>query len=103
MNVEDISTVRSLLSKAQNIVVVPHKNPDGDAIGSCLGLYHFLKQKGLQVQVVTPNDYPRFLKWMPGNDTILNFEKENSQAVEALQKADLIFTLDFNHFSRQAS
>lgn len=100
MNVEDISTVRSLLSKAQNIVVVPHKNPDGDAIGSCLGLYHFLKQKGLQVQVVTPNDYPRFLKWMPGNDTILNFEKENSQAVEALQKADLIFTLDFNHFSR---
>ena len=100
MNLEDISTVRSLLSKAQNIVVVPHKNPDGDAIGSCLGLYHFLKQKGLRVQVIAPNDYPRFLKWMPGNDAIMNFEKENSQSIEALQKADLIFTLDFNHFSR---
>ncbi|UJH69239.1 DHH family phosphoesterase [Allomuricauda sp. SCSIO 65647] len=100
MNEADISTVRSLLSKALNIVIVPHKNPDGDAIGSSLGLFHFLKQKEFNVKVIVPNDYPKFLKWMPGNDEILNFEKENAQAVTALEKADLIFTLDFNDFSR---
>ncbi len=100
MNEADISTVRSLLSKAHNIVIVPHKNPDGDAIGASLGLFHFLILKELKVKVIVPNDYPKFLKWMPGNDEILNFEKENAQAIAALEKADLIFTLDFNDFSR---
>ncbi len=100
MNSTDVAKVRELLSQSNHIVIVPHKNPDGDAIGSTLGLHFFLKQLGKQSQVIVPNDYPKFLKWMPGNENILNFERQNSQALEHLRKADLIFTLDFNHLSR---
>ncbi|MEX0315823.1 MAG: bifunctional oligoribonuclease/PAP phosphatase NrnA [Allomuricauda sp.] len=100
MNLEDIATVKSILSQPQKIVIIPHKNPDGDAIGSCLGLYSFLKSKNQNVSVIAPNDYPKFLKWMPNSEGVLNFERENSQAKKLLQEATLIFTLDFNDLSR---
>ncbi len=100
MNSADVAKVRELLSKYNNIIIVPHKNPDGDAIGSALGLFHFLKALGKSSQIIVPNDYPKFLKWIPGNETILNFERQNSQSIEFLEKADLIFTLDFNQLSR---
>ncbi|MBR9854981.1 MAG: bifunctional oligoribonuclease/PAP phosphatase NrnA, partial [Algicola sp.] len=100
MNSADITTVKSILSQPQNIVIVPHRNPDGDAMGSCLGLSGFLRAKGHTVQVVAPNDYPKFLKWMPGNDDVINFERENPKAKEAIDNASVIFTLDFNDLSR---
>ncbi len=100
MNLEDIATVKSILSKPQKIVIIPHKNPDGDAMGSCLGLCAFLRSKNQKASVITPNDYPKFLKWMPHSQEVLNFEKENSQAKKLLQDATVIFTLDFNDFSR---
>ncbi|TFG76675.1 MAG: bifunctional oligoribonuclease/PAP phosphatase NrnA [Flavobacteriales bacterium] len=100
MNFEEIKAVRELLSSPQKIVIVPHKNPDGDAIGSSLALCFYLNGKGHSAAVVVPNDYPKFLKWLPGNDEVLNFEKQNSQAKEKLEEANLIFTLDFNHLGR---
>ncbi|WP_190809258.1 bifunctional oligoribonuclease/PAP phosphatase NrnA [Flagellimonas sp. S3867] len=100
MNLEDITTVKSILSQPQKIVIIPHKNPDGDAIGSCLGLYAFLKSLNQEVVVIAPNDYPKFLKWMPKNETILNFERENSQSKKWLEEATVVFTLDFNDLSR---
>lgn len=100
MNLEAIEAVKKLLSTPQKIVIVPHKNPDGDAIGSTLGLWHYLRNMGQDATIVSPNDYPKFLKWMPGNERILNFEKENSQAKDAIHQASLIFTLDFNHLGR---
>ncbi|MGB6152399.1 MAG: bifunctional oligoribonuclease/PAP phosphatase NrnA [Pricia sp.] len=100
MNFEDILAVKELLSVPQKIVIVPHKNPDGDAIGSTLALWHYLQNRGQDATVVVPNDYPKFLKWMAGNDEILNFEKQNSQAKSAIEAATLIFTLDFNHLGR---
>ncbi|MEZ4809130.1 MAG: bifunctional oligoribonuclease/PAP phosphatase NrnA [Allomuricauda sp.] len=100
MNLADITTVKSILSQPQNVVIVPHKNPDGDAIGACLALYGFLKGKGQNATVIVPNDYPKFLKWMPHNDVVLNFERENQQAQSALDRATVVFTLDFNDLSR---
>ena len=100
MNLEDVKAAKELLSKLQNIVIIPHKNPDGDAIGSTLGLCHYLNDLGHKATVISPNDYPRFLKWMPGNETILNFEKDRAASLELIQEASLIFTLDFNHLSR---
>ncbi|MEE9364910.1 MAG: DHH family phosphoesterase [Cellulophaga sp.] len=100
MNLEDIKAVKALLSTPQRIVIVPHKNPDGDAIGSTLGLYHYLKITGQDVVVIAPNDYPKFLKWIPGNETILNFEKQHNQSTDFIKKATVIFTLDFNHMGR---
>jgi len=100
MNSADIATIQSLLATPQNIVIIPHKNPDGDAIGSTLGLAKFLETLGQQPKVIVPNDYPKFLKWIPGNEEILNFERENSQSKKHIEEATIIFTLDFNHLSR---
>ena len=100
MNLEAIKAVKQLLSEPQKIVIVPHKNPDGDAIGSTLALWHYLKNRGQEATIISPNDYPKFLKWMPGNEHILNFERENTQAKNKIESATLIFTLDFNHLGR---
>ncbi|WP_318342650.1 DHH family phosphoesterase [Flagellimonas baculiformis] len=100
MNSADITTVKSILSQPQKIVIVPHKNPDGDAMGSCLALYGFLKGMGHTTHVIAPNDYPKFLKWMPGNETVINYEWETQRAQRLLDESSLIFTLDFNDLSR---
>ncbi|MCF4101362.1 bifunctional oligoribonuclease/PAP phosphatase NrnA [Gillisia sp. M10.2A] len=97
---QSILEITSALSRANNIVIVPHKGPDGDAIGSCLGLYHFLKEKGHTVNVIAPNDYPDFLKWLPGQEDILIYEKDVENCKELINSADIIFTLDFNSLSR---
>lgn len=100
MKLAHVEAVKKLLATPQKIVIVPHKNPDGDAIGSTLGLWHYLTNMGQEAVIISPNDYPKFLKWMPGNEHILNFEKENSQARKAIEEATIIFTLDFNHLGR---
>ncbi|AYN68501.1 bifunctional oligoribonuclease/PAP phosphatase NrnA [Euzebyella marina] len=100
MNSETINAVKELLSRPQKIVIVPHKNPDGDAIGSALALWHYLTGIGQETSVIVPNDYPKFLKWMPGCGSIINFERENTQAKEKIDGSTLIFTLDFNHLGR---
>jgi len=100
MNKNDIAKVKSLLSTPKSIVIVPHKNPDGDAIGSTLALRKYLDIKGHTATVVSPNEYPHFLKWMPGQEDVVVYSAFAKAAKEKIQQADLIFTLDFNHFSR---
>lgn len=100
MNSEEIQLVKDILSIPKKIVIVPHKNPDGDAVGSVLALWHYLQGKGHQASVIAPNDFPRFLKWMPGVEEMLIFEKEQDRSMELIAEADLIFTLDFNELSR---
>ncbi|MCC1485167.1 DHH family phosphoesterase [Winogradskyella immobilis] len=100
MTTADILDIKSLLSSPKNIVIIPHKNPDGDAIGSTLGLYHYLKHYKHNALVIAPNDYPDFLKWMPGESSILKFESQRSESEKHLKNADLIFTLDFNALHR---
>ncbi len=95
-----ILEITAELVNAKNIVIVPHKGPDGDAIGSSLGLFHFLRDKGHNVQVIAPNDYPHFLKWLPGNEEVMIYETETEKADELISNAEIIFTLDFNHLSR---
>lgn len=92
--------LKKLLSQPQHIVIVTHWSPDGDAIGSSLGLYNYLKKKKQKATVITPNDYPQFLHWMPGNASILDFTKEEEKARKVIAKATLIFCLDFNDLSR---
>ena len=100
MNKQDIASIQQLLSTKKKIVIVPHKNPDGDAIGSTLGLYHYLIKGHHQVNVITSNDYPSFLKWIPGNDTILKHDSQTKACNDLINDADIIFTLDFNAFHR---
>ncbi|WP_179008385.1 DHH family phosphoesterase [Winogradskyella forsetii] len=100
MNTTQISEIKALLSTPKNIVIVPHRNPDGDAMGSTLGLYHYLKKLNHNATVIAPNDYPDFLKWLPGDDTVLKYETQLEEGNALLEKADLIFTLDFNAYHR---
>lgn len=100
MKKEDIAAIKNLLSSPKNIVIIPHKNPDGDAIGSTLGLLHYLKLQNHNAVVVSPNDYPDFLKWIPGEASILKFESQQTECKKLISEADIMFTLDFNAFHR---
>ena len=97
---KEISEINNLLIPKNNVVIVTHQNPDGDAIGSSLGLKHYLKTKGIEAIVITPNDFPKFLKWMPEAKKIVIGEYKRKVAGEAIYNADVIFCLDFNSPSR---
>ena len=100
MSVEELNKLKELLAEPKKIVITTHRGPDGDAMGSSLGLYNYLIQKGHQVQVITPNDYPSFLNWMKGNNHVIQFVKEPEAAERITLEADIIFCLDFNTLSR---
>ncbi|WP_452602523.1 DHH family phosphoesterase [Pontimicrobium sp. MEBiC06410] len=100
MNSQDILEIKELLASPKKIVVIPHKNPDGDAIGSTLGLLHYLLKLNHKAVVIAPNDFPDFLKWIPKQDTILKYETQQTECDELINDADIMFTLDFNAFHR---
>lgn len=89
-----------LLKIPSNIIITTHQKPDGDAMGSSLGLLHFLKQLGHTVTVISPTNWSGFLNWMPGCDTVINFEKNKEKSIEIIQSANFIFCLDFNVLHR---
>ncbi len=98
-----IDEIRNLLnSGSKNVVITTHQSPDGDAIGSSLALSMFLKKSGHQTQVITPDDYPEFLHWMPENDTVLQYIHYKKKCNEIVEKSDVIFCLDFNSIDRLA-
>ena len=96
----NVDHVERWLEKADKIVIVSHVSPDGDAIGSSLGLYHFLALHGKTVHVVVPNAFPDFLKWMPGAKDILQYNRYKDFADKLLAEADVICVLDLNALSR---
>ena len=95
-NTSDLQRVKQKLSKPCKIAIVTHYKPDGDAMGSSLALYDFLKEMGHYVTVVAPSDYPDFLKWLPGENAVVNFESQSMPAQQVMNEAELIFILDFN-------
>jgi phosphoesterase RecJ-like protein len=101
--IKNVQRLKVLLSSTKKIVITTHKGPDGDAIGSSLGLFHLLKQLGHEVQVITPNEYAKFLHWLPGNIDVINYEEREQEANKITSQADLIFLLDFSHINRIAS
>ena len=92
--------LKVLLSSPKKIVITTHKGPDGDAIGSSLGLLHLLIQLGHEVQIITPNEYAKFLHWLPGNNDVITYDKNEIEANKLTSEAELIFLLDFSHISR---
>ncbi len=99
----EIAEIRGLLTPENKIVIITHYNPDGDAIGSSLGLKHFLKELGLETDVIVPNDFPKFLKWMPESKKIIIADYKRKIAGEAIYNADVIFILDFNASHRSGN
>ena len=90
----------SLIQENQNIVIIPHHNPDGDALGASFGLRLVLQKLGKNSRVIAPNDYPEFLHWLPGSQEATIWFRQRKTAIFALEKADLIIFLDFNDLSR---
>lgn len=93
---QKISEVEELLNQYEKIVIVTHVSPDGDAIGSSLGLYHYLVDSGNDVTIIIPNSFPDFLRWLKGAKDILDYEKYPEFARKLIEEAELIFCLDFN-------
>lgn len=85
---------------ASQIVITAHKSPDGDSIGSSLGLYHFIKKLGKNCTICHPDPAPNFLIWMENIDSILTLKSDVAAVEEKFEKADLIFCLDYNATDR---
>lgn len=97
---EPIEHIYKELDEPKDVVITMHQKPDGDAMGSTLGLYHILLQLGHQVTVISPTNWASFLKWMPGCDKVLDYERQTAKADELIAKAQWIFCLDFNTLGR---
>ena len=89
-----------LFSASENILIISHINPDGDAIGSQLALYNYLVSKGKNVSMMTPNYLQEFLKWMNGSDLINVFIGAGSRCRKLIKSSDLIVMVDFNQSNR---
>jgi phosphoesterase RecJ-like protein len=100
MNEKDILAIQELLATPKRIAIIPHRSPDGDAMGSTLGLYHFLLKLNQHPVVIAPNDFPFFLDWLPASETVLVYENDRVNCTKILQEAELVFTLDFNALHR---
>lgn len=96
----NIDKVETYFERAGKLVIVTHVSPDGDALGSSLGLYHFLSSQDKTVNVIVPNAFPDFLRWMPGAKDIIRYDKYAEFADKLIGEADVICCLDFNALSR---
>ncbi|GAB7256672.1 DHH family phosphoesterase [Polaribacter sp. OB-PA-B3] len=103
MILKGFEELKTFLSEPRNIVIIGHRNPDGDAMGSTLGLLHYLEKKGHKPTVVVPNEYPDFLHWLPGSKNTYRFDWQNTQSKKAIDASEIIFLLDFNAFHRVGS
>ena len=97
---QSVNTIFPLLNDPKKVVITMHQKPDGDAMGSALGLFHFLKNFGHDTTVISPTNWASFLNWMPGCADVIDYENKTAVADELIKNADWIFCLDFNTLSR---
>src|SRR4051812_20703308 len=97
---KSIKEIFPLLASPRKVVITTHQKPDPDAMGSSLGLYHFLKSLGHEVTVISPTNWATWLNWMPAADKVIDFELSGNKAMDALNMAEWLFCLDFNIFTR---
>lgn len=95
-----INYFKKLIGEKSDVIITTHYNPDGDAIGSSLALYHFLVAQGLKVKVLIPNELPSFLQWMPGADLAVIYSENTIIGDDLISGADVIFCMDYNSLSR---
>ena len=100
MKKEAVLAIQNLLATPKKIAIIPHRSPDGDAMGSTLALYHFLLKLNHNPVVISPNEFPNFLAWLPGSETVFIYENDKENGAKILNEAELVFTLDFNALHR---
>ena len=100
-DIEIITSVKQVLTETKKkIVIIPHENPDGDAIGSALGMAEVLNKYGHSASVVSVNDYPNFLKWFSSDIPVVIYEKDKKLTKELIFGADVMICVDFNEIQR---
>jgi phosphoesterase RecJ-like protein len=98
---QNIEGYQQLMGSPRQVVITTHHNPDADALGSSLALARYLQKKQHQVQVIVPSEYPNFLYWMNGQGEVLVYSEKNRELCQAhIQKAEIIFCLDFSSLNR---
>jgi phosphoesterase RecJ-like protein len=97
---QEIKAFYPKLEVPQKVVITTHQKPDGDAMGSSLGLCHLLQGMGHSVTVISPTNWASFLKWMPGCEKVIDFELHKDKAIKILEEAEILFCLDFNVLHR---
>ncbi len=97
---DSLDRLKDLLRQPRKVVLTSHRNPDGDAIGSMLSLYHLMYQLGHQLHMIVPSAFPEFLDWMPAAEQILIYDEAPEQCPPIVQDAEIIFYLDFNDLER---
>ena len=100
INPELVTKFKDWQKEYKQFVIIAHTNPDGDAIGSSLALYHYLKYLRKNVCVIMPNQFPDFLRWLPRADNIMNYDYYADVANIKIADADVICCLDFNKLNR---
>jgi bifunctional oligoribonuclease and PAP phosphatase NrnA len=95
-----VQEIFPLLTAPRKVVITTHQKPDPDAMGSSLGLYHFLTALGHEVTVISPTNWATWLNWMPASDLVIDFELTTQKAIDALNASEWLFCLDFNNFTR---
>ncbi|NOU60701.1 DHH family phosphoesterase [Marinifilum caeruleilacunae] len=100
IDIDLIAKAEALLYESEKIAIIPHSGPDGDAIGSSLALYQYLKKKGKMPKIVSPSAYPVFLNWLPKNSEVMIYTNGKKAAEEYLKSSDLVFIVDHNSFKR---
>jgi phosphoesterase RecJ-like protein len=99
-SMKPIEEILPLLAHPRKIVITHHYNPDADALGSTLALYHYLTVKGHSCTVISPNSMPDFLLWMPDADKVMIYDQQIAQSNEVIKESEILFCLDFNQVSR---
>ena len=97
---QSLNQIFPLLLQPKKVVITTHQKPDGDAMGSSLGLYNFLLAFGHHITVISPTNWASFLNWMPGTKNVLDYERQTEEADKAIDAAEWIFCLDFNTLNR---
>jgi len=100
LNNDQLALMDQLISDANTVLVVCHKSPDGDAIGSSLAWAEYMRLRGKDVTVIVPDQYPDFLLWLPNTEKIVRYDKHREKCDMLFKIADLVFCLDFNTPSR---
>ena len=101
MDTKNIEGLKEFLSVTRKVAITCHFKPDGDAIGSALGLYHYLNKLGHEVFVIVPSEVPEFISWLPGNDHVVCYSEETIDVCnDILEDSEILFCLDFNALHR---
>jgi phosphoesterase RecJ-like protein len=100
LQTSELAGIIQLLGTPRRVLVTTHTNPDGDAIGASLAMYGYLKKKGHDVSVMIPDPDPAFLHWMPFHSSVLVYQDQEEQCHVAIDKAEIIFSLDYNGLGR---